>query len=623
MEKNTTNKFSESLMKIVFLISAVFSILAVISIFVFLLLRGIPAINKIGFFNFIFGKIWNSNSADTYLEPITGKYGISSMIIGSLYATAGAVLIGGTLGIFTAIFLAKFCPGRIKKILSQVINLLAGIPSIIYGFFGMKILLPLLGVFSPNGDGSGILAVSIILGIMILPTVTALSKTSIEAVDKSYFEGSVALGLSKEQSVFKVVVPAAKSGILASVVLGVGRAIGETMAVVMVAGGNTVFPSSLFSSFRTMTANVVMEMSYAGELQMGALIATGVVLFVFILIINLSFAAIMKDRKNKKQGIFKRLFRFFPIFLQKEAKELKEIDSLEYPIYNGSFGRGLNNAGKIFSYITTGIGIFSLASIILFILVSGLPHITPQLLFGTFEYGSAPSIFSSIVSTGMLILLSSVIAFPLGIFTAIYLVEYTKKGSRLVRFIRLAVETLGGIPSIVYGLFGMVFFCNILRMGTSIIAGCLTIAIMVIPTTVRATEEALKAVPESYREGSYALGCGKLKTIYRVVIPSALPGILAAVILGIGRMVAESAPVLFTMGASLKPMPKGYGSSGTTLAVALYALAREGKYVNEAYATACILIFLVLALNILSTLLVGRLQDRLTGKIRKRKSNEQ
>jgi phosphate transport system permease protein len=605
----TFNKkvITETAAKTLFSLCAVFSILAVVSILAFLILQGLPAVSKIGFFDFIFGKEWHPYKYDTYDEPLVGSYGLLPMIVGSLYATAGATLIGGGLGVLIAIFLAKFCPKRLKKPLTQIINLLAGIPSVIYGFFGMTVLLPLLGVFAPNGDGSGILAVSIILGIMILPTVTALSKTSIEAVEKSYYEGAVALGTSKEQAVFKVVVPAAKSGILASLVLGIGRAVGETMAVAMISGGNPVFPSSLFSVFRTLTANIVMEMSYAGELQGGALVATGIVLLVFIFLINISFGALVGKKAGKGKD------------RTKDIKEDKSAAAIEFPQKNT--GKKLCKVYKTFSVAAACVGVFSLLSVILFIVVKGAPHISFSLLFGEFEYGKPPTIFPSIIATGMLIALTSVIAFPLGVFAAIYLAEYTKPNSRFVRVIRVAIETLAGIPSIVYGLFGMTFFCGFMGLGTSITAGCLTLALMIIPTTMRSTEEALKSVPREYREASLALGCGKLRTVFKVVLPSALSGIFAGIILGIGRIISESAPVLFTMGASLKPMPNGYSSGGTALTVALYVLGREGHYTNEAYATACVLIVVVLALNLLSTLWGNKLQRKLYGGIKNGNDN--
>ncbi|MDR2267377.1 MAG: phosphate ABC transporter permease PstA [Christensenellaceae bacterium] len=262
--------------------------------------------------------------------------------------------------------------------------------------------------------------------------------------------------------------------------------------------------------------------------------------------------------------------------------------------------------------VSTIIACVSLFSIIIFILVNGLPYITSELLFGEFSYAGTPSIASSIVSTLMVIVLGSVVAFPLGIAAAIFLAEYANKNGKMCKIIRLMSETLGGIPSIVYGLFGLLFFCNILKMGTSILAGGLTLSLMIVSTTIRGTEEALLMVNDSLREASYALGAGKFRTIRKVVIPNALPGIFATIILGISRMVSESAPVLFTMGASIKPMPTGFKSSGATLAVALYALGREWMHINESYATACVLIILVLILNIASAMIASKFTKRLT-----------
>ncbi len=586
-------KIKENFTKALFMAAAIISIIAVLAIFAFLFLKGVPAFSKIGFFKFIFGSTWNSNSNDTFTSPLVGGYGILSMIMGSIFATVGALIVGGTTGYFTAIFLAKFCPKRLKKVLTSLVNLLAGIPSVVYGFFGLKILLPLLGTFSPTGDGSGLLSVSIILGIMILPTIVALSKTSIESVPNSYYEGARAIGNSHEQAVFRAVVPAAKSGITASFVLGIGRAVGETMAVVMVAGNSVTVPSSLFGSFRTMTANVVLEMGYAGEVQMSALIATGVVLLALIVVINLLFNLIL-NKSGKREAKSCNLFGF----LSPLAEKLQKIK--------------VEKVGKVFSMVTTFFAVSSLITVIVFVLVNGLPHLSWSFLTSDFEYGGAVTIFPSIVATLMLIFVCIIIAIPLGIMTAIYLNEYTKRGSKMVKLVRSAVETLAGIPSIVYGLFGMIFFSNFLGLGTSIIAGAFTVSIMILPVVVRSTEESLVAVPDSFREGSLALGAGKLRTIFKVVLPSALPGILSAVILSIGRVVSESAPLVFTMGASLKPLPtNGFLGSGTTLAVALYKLAGEGLHINEAYATACVLIVMVLSLNLLSSFTVKCLQKRM------------
>lgn len=286
--------------KAVFAGTAVICIIAVVVIFAFIIIRSIPAISKIGFFDFLFGSAWAPDRNDVFTEALAGQYGVLTMIVGTLFATVGALAVGGILGYFTAVYLAFFCKGKIKKVFNTVVNLLAGIPSVIYGFFGIKALMPLFGWMSPNGNASGLFLVSLVLGIMIMPTVVALSKTSLEAVPRSYYEGALALGATHEQAVFKTMVPAAKSGITASLILGIGRALGETMAVVMLAGNATEIPTGLFQSFRTLTANIVLEMGYAGEVQMGALFATGLVLLIFIAIINFLMGLARSDKKRRQ-----------------------------------------------------------------------------------------------------------------------------------------------------------------------------------------------------------------------------------------------------------------------------------------------------------------------------------
>ena len=283
-------KVKEKVMEIVFLVAACVSILAVLLICVFLFSSGIPAIGKIGPLNFLGGTVW---------KPSNNLFGILPMILGSIYVTAGAIIIGVPIGIFMAVFMARFCPGSLYKILKPAVELLAGIPSIVYGFFGMEVLVPLLrNTFAAfHCKGNSMLAASILLGIMILPTIIGVSESAIRAVPNSYYEGSLALGADHERSVFFAVLPAAKSGILAGVVLGIGRAIGETMAVIMVAGNQPAMAHSIFKGVRTMTANVVIEMGYATGIHREALIATGVVLFVFILLINLLFSAIKRREK--------------------------------------------------------------------------------------------------------------------------------------------------------------------------------------------------------------------------------------------------------------------------------------------------------------------------------------
>ena len=275
-------QFKEIFMKIIFFISACASILAILLICFFLFSNGIPAMSEIGFGNFLLGDEW---------RPLNEKFGIFPMIIGSLYVTAGAIIVGVPIGLLCAMFMARFCPKKLYSVLKPAIDLMAGIPSIVYGFFGILVIVPAISDLF-GGSGKGLLTASLLLGMMILPTIIGVCETQIRSVPEQYYEGSLALGATHERSVFFVLLPAAKSGVLAGIILGIGRAIGETMAVIMIAGNQPIIPDSITSGVRTMTANIVLEMGYAEGLHKEALIATGVVLFVFILIINLSFSAL-------------------------------------------------------------------------------------------------------------------------------------------------------------------------------------------------------------------------------------------------------------------------------------------------------------------------------------------
>ena len=286
--------WKESFMRGVFFIAACTSVLAVALICVFLFANGLPAMNEIGIIEFLTGERW---------KPQNEIFGILPMIVGSLYVTAGAILFGVPIGILTSVFMAKYCPKRIYKPLKAATELLAGIPSVVYGFFGLVVLVPVIRNIGRSlglgGNGSSILTASLLLGIMILPTIIGVTESAIRAVPAHYYEGALALGATHERSIFAVVIPAAKSGVIAGIVLGIGRAIGETMAVIMVAGNQARMPAGILRGIRTLTANIVIEMGYAADLHREALIATGVVLFVFILIINFSVALL--NRGNGRE----------------------------------------------------------------------------------------------------------------------------------------------------------------------------------------------------------------------------------------------------------------------------------------------------------------------------------
>ncbi|MFT3951029.1 MAG: phosphate ABC transporter permease subunit PstC [Oscillospiraceae bacterium] len=284
-------KFVERGASVLFLLAACISVVAVLLICVFMFANGLPAMRKIGLFDFLTGKRWAP-------VDVPAKYGIFPMILGSVYITAGAVICGVPAGILTAVFMAKYCPKKLYRLLSPAINLLAGIPSIVYGFFGMIVLIPFVRQ-NFGGNGNSILTASILLGMMILPTVVAISENALRSVPKDYYEAALALGATKERALIRIVIPAAKSGILAGIILAAGRAVGETMAVIKVAGNQARLPDSITDGVRTLTANIVSDMGYASGLHYDALIATGVVLFVFILIMNLSFSLISaKSRRG-------------------------------------------------------------------------------------------------------------------------------------------------------------------------------------------------------------------------------------------------------------------------------------------------------------------------------------
>ena len=278
------NKLREKSMGCVFLITALASIFAVIVICLFLFANGFPTIFEIGPLDFLLGTNW---------RPTQDIYGIFPMILGSIYVTAGSLILGIPIGLLCAVYLARFCPTKIYKYLKPAVDLLAGIPSIVYGFFGLVVIVPMMRDLF-GGNGKSVLTASILLGIMILPTLISVGESSIRAVPESYYEGALALGATPEEAMFKVMLPAAKSGVTAGIILAIDRSIGEAMAVSMVAGNQPVIPESLLSGVRTLTSNIVLEMGYATDMHRAALLATGVVLFVFILLINLTFSLLRK-----------------------------------------------------------------------------------------------------------------------------------------------------------------------------------------------------------------------------------------------------------------------------------------------------------------------------------------
>lgn len=563
----------ENIAKAVFSAFAAFSILAVVTIVFYILYASIPAFGEVGFFKFIFGAEWRVSE---------GVYGIFPMIITSLTLTVFAVALGGTLAVFTAVFIVHYCPKRLKKIYTQLINLLAGIPSLVYGYFGLTLLKPLMqntfGVIS----ASGVLLSGLVLSIMILPTVCSVARNSLENVPMHYYEGALALGCTNNQAVWKTCLPAAKNGIISALILGIGRAIGETMAVQMLLGGAVNYPYSPFLPVRSMTSNVVQEFADAEGLHRSALIATGFILLIFILVINLVLRFVKRNDAIAGNKFFSRKFR--------EGNEKT----------SGFAFRKRGSAQDALCILSCAVAVFVAAVLVLivgFTAVKGVPHISFDFLFGKSSNANT-TLAPAFVSTGLIILISLAVALPLGVGAAIYLNEYAKRGSFFVKCVRLFNDTLSGVPSIIFGLFGALFFGGFMNMGYSILCGAFTMVLMILPTVIRSTEQSLSEVPDSMREASYALGAGKLRTVFSVVLPQAIAGIITSVILSIGRIVGESAALIFTAGSFIR-MPKGVTSPGSTFAVLMYKFMSEGLEADKCYATGAVLIIAVILLNIL------------------------
>ncbi|OPX73045.1 MAG: phosphate transporter permease subunit PtsA [Methanoregulaceae archaeon PtaU1.Bin059] len=613
----------EGIIRLLWFACAIFSVAVILFILAFLLIDGFPIFVQAGFLEILTGTVWNP----TGTPPL---YGILPLIAGTLLVMAGAMAMAVPLGIGSAIYIAELAPARVKAIAKPAIELLAGIPSVVYGFFGLIVLTDWIRVTFGVPSGESWLAGSLLLGIMSLPTIISVSEDAITSVPREFREGSLALGATRWQTISRVVVPSAVSGITAAVILGMGRAIGETMAVLMVTGNAAIIPDPLWnvlSPVRTLTGTLGIEM---GEVAIGsahyhALFGVAVVLLVITLLVNLAATFILA--RIRQQNAPNVLSCRTEGALPKERSSLSSrleplrpyvliaiVALLGLPIAGvpGYFGVALMGyclwrlkarvtpkiAQKVaFTLLLAStLAVIAILAIILSdIIINGLPGLTWEFLTEPpRNLGRAGGIFPALVGTLYLVAGAIAIALPLGIGAAIYLTEYTREG-RLTRTIRTGTDLLNGTPSIVFGLFGFAFLVLSLGFGVSLIAGQVTLALMVLPTIIRTTEESLKNVPLALREGSFALGATRWQTISRVVIPPAIPGIITGAILSIGRAAGETAPILFTAAVfSQRFLPSSLFEPVMALPYHLYILATNvpGADTNK-YATALVLLILV------------------------------
>jgi phosphate transport system permease protein len=620
----------ETLIKAVWFICAIFAIVTIFFILLFLLYDGYPIFIQEGLLDFIFGMTWNPTGSDP-------SYGIFPLIVDTLLVTVGAMVIAVPLGIGSAIYIAELAPPRVKHVAKPAIELLAGIPSVVFGFFGLIVLTDWIRATFEVPSGESWLAGSILLGIMALPTIISISEDAIATVPREYREGSFGVGATHWQTISRVIVPGALSGITAAIILGIGRAIGETMAVLMVTGNAAVIPSPIYnvlSPVRTLTGTLGIEM---GEVAVGsthyyALFGVAVVLLLITLIVNMAATVILsriKERQMPSKGTTSA--RRKPDGTRNRNRIISWISDRRYPvlaavislviliisgllpflaavaIFGGIYivkdrlGSRINP--KLIQKIAFSLLVVSIAIVILFlgiilydIVSNGLPNLTWEFLTSSpRDLGREGGIFPALVGTLYLVAGAIAIALPIGIGAAIYLTEYTREG-KATKAIRTGADLLAGTPSIVFGLFGFAFMVLYLHFGVSLIAGQVTLALMILPTIIRTTEESLKTVPHSIREGSLALGATQWQTIRKVVIPPSIPGIITGAILSIGRAAGETAPIMFTAVVfSQRFLPDSIFEPVMALPYHLFVLATNvpGATGNQ-YATALVLLILVI-----------------------------
>ena len=604
------------------------AVLVLFFILLFIVNNSADALGSVGLWSFITSDVW---------KPSAGNYGAAAIIVGTLLVTEGAVLFAVPVGVAVAIFMSEVAGGRIRRIMKPAIELFAGIPSVVYGFFGLMVMVPFLsdhfGGQTPTGFSW--LAGSLLLGIMALPTIVSVSEDALRAVPRAYREGSMAMGATRWETTSKVVVPVAVSGIASAAILGIGRAVGETMAVMMVTGNANIIPDpvwNVFSYLRTITATLALEMPevVVGSTHYSALFLLALVLMVIILCVNLVARYIVKRIEKKFRGeandrflrvaFGKKGSKKFKFALKTAVAVLFVFMVLSLFVSDSAAIAGaaaitalLIGAGIAVSRLSrmnrqhlAHAGLIACALLCVAILVIMIGNITinaiPSLSLDFItQYprkgGTEGGIWPAIEGTLKLVAGTALIALPLGIFSGVYLTEYAKK-SKLTAMTEHAIDVLNGTPSIVFGLFGLsalVVFCG---MGTSLTAGCFTLAFMILPVIIRTTEEAVSNVPREIREASYAMGANKWQTTFKAVLPAALGGIMTGSILGLGRAAGETAPIMFTAAVVMQYSPSGsFLDPVMALPYHLYYLATEGMAdPSMQYATAFVLLAIVLAM---------------------------
>ena len=627
---------SDKVMRYVLLAVSSLAVLVVLLIILFTLGNSITAIKEIGILDFLFGDVW---------RPSGGDYGALPLITGSILVTLGSMVLAVPVGIACAIYISEIAPVKLRTTLKPVLELFSAIPSVVFGFVGMMVIVPALKVLFPDQQlfSNSWLAASIVLALMAMPTIISVSEDAIHAVPRSYREASLAMGATKWESIVKVVLPAAVSGVSAAIILGIGRAIGETMAVLMLTGNAPIIPDPLwnvYSLISTLTGTIALQLPEAvtGSVTQSALFELGVLLMIIVLIINMLSRHVVNSAKRRigeGDGKLSLLFRMTgrsSIIPESVSDRLSEHRStlmrcgmlllafigvwmfaslltsdVMALVSAAVVVAALVGLGYVFDKVDStsrqtvciggvtvvmGAVILMLAIIIGHILIKGIPALSIEFLTTSpAPGGRGGGIYPAIIGSLELIAGTAVIAFPLGVLTGIYLNEYAKD-TRFTRIIREAIDLLNGTPSIVFGMFGMVLFVTAMGFGYSLLAGWITLAFMILPVIIRTTEEALKSVPKDLREASRAMGATKWRTIYKVV-------------LSIGRAAGETAPIMLTAAVISQPHLAGSILDPVmALPLHLYHLAMDLPGTTELqYGTATVLLIIVLVFFVAASLI--------------------
>lgn len=561
--------------------------------------------------------------------PSTNSFGIIAFVVATFWVALFSMVIAVPLSLLTSLFICEFLPPKLKKTTLTLVELLSGIPSVVFGAFGLMTIGPIfVKMGAPTKEN--MMTANFILSMMALPTIISLSVNAITRVPKSYLYASLALGISRTDTSFKVILKAAKTKIIGAVIFGFGRVIGETMAVVMIAGNSTLIPnfahgplSFLFSSISTLAGVIGLEIGEAvSSQQISALYGIGLFLFIIVAIIN-GIVLIIYKRSDKKTKGHKKVRNYnlknlklsnHQLMLTINKKTIKNQGWKHFKDYFRLFFMGLA------CFITMGLIIWIIGDII----INGIFNISGNVGSDVFNFNFVALFWTTgddgylsiITMTCLLVLITITIAMPLGIIGAIYLHEYAKNGW-FAATLRFVLNTLASTPSIIFGMFGFTFFITFLQISFSAISASLTLTIVVLPLIIRAVEDTLKSVPIEYREASLALGASKFETIRKVIIPTALGGIITSMILSMGRIIGESAPVYLTLGSTVAFPNKGFLSSGQTLTTHILLINKESNDTNKLgmmYQTALITVILIFILNFLAKYFEKNLTTGIEGK---------